>query len=315
VAEGTGVDWAHDTHNPWWGCTEVSPACDHCYAREWDSRFGGKNWGKDAPRRFFDENHWRKPLRWNKEAAEAQAMARLVGQPLPRRYVFCASMADVFEHYTGGPHDILEPWRLKLWALIKSTPALTWLLLTKRPQNIERMAPAEIREAHNAWFGTTVESPEFLWRLDALSKNAPRAPVRFVSMEPILARTSVAPFLSRGMTGTATADDGINWVILGSESGDGARPTDTDSYRLVISEAREARVPVFMKQAEYGAPGISVRPPGAPSEAEAPKWQDQGPHPAHVKRDLRMAPDGMRRMFKVVKKPYIDGQQIVEYPA
>lgn len=58
MGKETGIAWTDGTFNPWWGCVEVSPACDNCYAREWDARFGGEHWGKDAPRRFFGDKHW-----------------------------------------------------------------------------------------------------------------------------------------------------------------------------------------------------------------------------------------------------------------
>ncbi len=87
---------------------------------------GHQLWGTDAPRRFFSDAHWREPLTWNEEAGLARRRER----------VFCASMADVFERRAD-----LNPERSRLWQLIEATPNLDWLLLTKRPQNIERLVP------------------------------------------------------------------------------------------------------------------------------------------------------------------------------
>jgi Protein of unknown function (DUF5131) len=97
MAKQTGISWAHHTFQTWWGCVEVSPACDNCYARELaasplhgfseQGKRGFPIWGKDAPRRFFGEAHWREPLGWNRQAERA-------GE---RHRVFCASMADVLE--------------------------------------------------------------------------------------------------------------------------------------------------------------------------------------------------------------------------
>lgn len=121
MAENSGIEWTHHTFNPWIGCTKVSPACDQCYAEEWNRRYeGGKNWGPHADRR--KTKSWSAPLKWNREA-EAKGL---------RYRVFCASLADVFDNHKS----ILPEWRAELWLLIKATPHLDWLLLTKRPQNI-----------------------------------------------------------------------------------------------------------------------------------------------------------------------------------
>jgi len=128
MAKNSSIEWTHHTFNPWWGCTKVSPACDHCYAETWAKRVGQAVWGKESPRRFFSDKHWTEPIRWNADAvADGE-----------RRRVFCASMADVFESRAE-----LNPWRIRLWELIEATPMLDWLLLTKRPQNIGKMVPWE----------------------------------------------------------------------------------------------------------------------------------------------------------------------------
>ena len=98
-------------------------------------------WGKAAPRRFFGQAHWREPLRWNEEAGLAGTRER----------VFCASMADVFEWRSD-----LNEQRTRLWELIRNTPNLDWLLLTKRPQNIERLVPWRHDGPANVWLGTSV---------------------------------------------------------------------------------------------------------------------------------------------------------------
>lgn len=293
MGKNTGIAWCDHTFSPWWGCTKVSPACDHCYAEAVDARFsaGDQHWGPDARRRFFGEKHWNEPLAWNRAAAAAGT------NPL----VFCASMADVLERHgvvqkgVGSPSDVnrlivvddLEPWRLKLWGTIKATQHMRWLILTKRPQNIGRMVPPELRGARNIWWGTTIESPAYLWRADALIDNAGEAPVRFVSMEPLLEQTALRGRLDEG---------GINWVITGCESGDGARDTPTDWYRSLRDEARAAGRPFLLKQAPRGADGIAV---GDGS------W---------VKRDLRKGADGIRRNHPLVELPYLDGVQHAARP-
>jgi len=140
MAETTGIEWAHSTFNPWIGCTRVSAACDHCYAATLGHNRFGVEWGAGEPRRRTSPGNWREPIRWNKAAAAA-------GE---RRRVFCASLADVFDA------EVADEWRQDLFALIDATPALDWLLLTKRPK---LMAEWSQRQAlpSNVWAGTTVE--------------------------------------------------------------------------------------------------------------------------------------------------------------
>jgi protein gp37 len=129
------IEWTDHTFNPWWGCTKVSDACTRCYAEAFAKRTGHDVWGPEKPRRFFGPDHWAQPIKWDEAAAKA-------GE---RQRVFCASMADVFEDYTGPDRELLAAERVRLFALIKSTPNLDWLLLTKRPENWAEI----IRNARN----------------------------------------------------------------------------------------------------------------------------------------------------------------------
>lgn len=161
------------TFNPWIGCTKVAPGCAHCYAEAlMDTRWGKVEWGPNGTRVRTTDSNWRKPLQWDKEAKAA-------GE---RRRVFCASLADVFEDWSGPIRDqkgkLIYQWpnrdrialtheeaksppfipgnraatitvplsmndmRRDLFTLIDRTQNLDWLLLTKRPENIRRMMPA-----------------------------------------------------------------------------------------------------------------------------------------------------------------------------
>src|SRR5690348_736847 len=192
MGEGTKIQWTDHSFNPWWGCTRVSPGCEHCYAEAFAKRTG-LGWGVAAERRFFGDKHWNEPRRWN-AAAEKEGR---------RHRVFCASMADVFED-----RPELAPWRERLWDLIDETPWLDWQLLTKRPENVNRLVtPAWHTGAwpENVWLGTTVEDQRRAEeRIPELLNCA--AKVRFLSCEPLL--------------GPVDLDlDGIQWVIVGGESG------------------------------------------------------------------------------------------------
>ena len=130
MSEITGISWTDHTFNPWTGCTKVSPACDNCYAEALAKRspkaFG--SWLPGGARKRTSEAYWRQPLAWNRRAEKEGRRAR----------VFCASMADVFDN------QVPDDWRADLFDLIQHTPALDWLLLTKRPQNVLPMTRALI---------------------------------------------------------------------------------------------------------------------------------------------------------------------------
>ncbi len=212
MGESTAIAWTDHTFNPWWGCVKISPACDGCYAERDAHRYGfadgGGNgpelWGRHAERRHLSDAHWAKPLAWDRAAAAA-------GRPA---LVFCASMADVFE-----ARDDLDPLRARLWELIESTPNLIWQLLTKRPEQIPRRVPPywlsdSIEEwggwPSNAWVGTSVENQHYAELRIPRLLEVP-APVRFLSAEPLLGP------IDHDLTG-------IDWVIVGGESGPNARP-------------------------------------------------------------------------------------------
>lgn len=237
MAKNSQIEWTHHTFNPWWGCTKVSPACDNCYAELWAKRMGKQLWGTSAPRRFFGDTHWREPLRWNEEARIAQHRER----------VFCASMSDVFERRAE-----LNEQRKRLWALIEQTTNLDWLLLTKRPQNIERMAPWSDTWPSNVWVGTSVENQQIAeQRLPFLLKN--NAAVRFLSCEPLLGPLNLRSWFKRkGLYA-------IDWVIAGGESGPGSRPMHPDWAAGLLRQCQEFGVPFHFKQWGHWAPAELLR--------------------------------------------------------
>ena len=102
MGETTAIGWTDHTFNPWWGCERVSPGCQHCYAERFAKRTGNDVWGRTAPRRFFGPKHWAEPERWN-------AAALRDGLPA---FVFCASMADVFEDRRDLDGEIRTPAEL-----------------------------------------------------------------------------------------------------------------------------------------------------------------------------------------------------------
>lgn len=260
------------TFNPWEGCSRVSAGCQRCYAETRAKRFGTVQWGPNGTRRVASESYWRQPLNWGSEAETSGV----------RRRVFCASLADVFEDWTGlvvgadgeeryeregkffefGENDCpapgesgigLETIRRRLFRLIDATPNLDWLLLTKRPENVLRMMPKGYMPRPNVWIGTSVENQQAADERIPHLLNIPAA-VRFLSVEPMLGSIvfdsgwSVRgkPWVENGVP--AGVSDGIDWVIVGGESGHGARPCKVEWIRSIVKQCEGAGVPCFVKQ-------------------------------------------------------------------
>lgn len=232
MAKNSEIEWTHHTFNPWWGCKKVSPACDNCYAELWAKRMGHQLWGTKSPRRFFSDTHWREPLSWDEDA-------RLNGT---RERVFCASMADVFERRAD-----LNSERRRLWQLIESTPNLDWLLLTKRPQNIRRLAPWTEQWPVNVWLGTSIENQRLAEaRLPFLLEIPAR--IRFLSCEPLLGPLNLRPwFKKKGL-------HPIDWVISGGESGGHSRPMHPDWATRLLQQCQDFDIPFHFKQWGHWVP-------------------------------------------------------------
>lgn len=264
------------TFNPWWGCVKAGPECANCYAKAFDHRLNGGHWGKDAPRRFFGDKHWNDPVRLDRHAEQLGVRLR----------VFCASMADVFEHRP----DLVEH-RHRLWRLIAGTPHIDWLLLTKQPGNIERMVPwhnwagpeadalVEVLPPYkNVWLGVTAGTQAGAdERIPLLRRTG--AALHFVSYEPALEAVDFSEYMwpvhpqwqvrhgtlenalkvapetvTYHRQGLVSADARlIKWLIGGSESGPKARPAELDWYRAARLQCDRAGVPFLLKQfAENG---------------------------------------------------------------
>ncbi len=246
VAKNSKITWTHHTFNPWWGCQRVSPGCEHCYAEAFAKRVGQKVWGPQSPRRFFGDKHWAEPLAWNRAAEKA-------GE---RHRVFCSSMADVFEERAD-----LEPHRERLFRLIECTTALDWLLLTKRPKNIERCLPGNwtaLGCPGNVWMGTTCEDERRAHeRLPYLLMQP--AVVHFVSAEPLLEHLDISEYF--GEPAAERFGSSVSWVIVGGESGAGHRACDVRAITGVVDRCIARDVPVFVKQDAGPFSGLQGRIP------------------------------------------------------
>lgn len=238
MAEKTGISWATSTFNPWIGCSKVSQGCANCYAETlMDARINRVKWGtakRGGTRSRTSPTNWQDPLSWNSQAAISDQPWR----------VFCSSLADVFEDFETAETS-LEAMRADLFDLIEKTPNLIWMLLTKRPQNVLTMMPSRWRRygiariPDNVWIGTSIEdqktASERLPLLEAIPSK-----VRWVSAEPLL-----------GLIDLDNEDDTykwIDWLIVGGESGQRARPMHPLWAQRLYGFAKERRIPFHFKQ-------------------------------------------------------------------
>lgn len=228
----TQISWADAAVNFWMGCTAVSPACDGCYARALvQDRFGKAEWGGPGAgagtRTRTGATSWNLPFKLHRKAEREGT----------RPFVFVNSLADIFDNQV--PAD----WRREAFAVMRQTPHLVYLLLTKRPSNIVPMCNEAGGLPPNAALGTTCEdqprADQNLFFLE-MARIALRPLFTFGSFEPLLARVVIGPIAMPG------------WVITGGETDQGkhkARPTHPDWERSLRDQAASAGVPYHRKQA------------------------------------------------------------------
>ncbi len=289
----TGIEWADSTFNPWKVCTPASPeGCKNCYAAALSRRFGWGEYKAGVPRIRTSPANWKLPERWNREqfyqcsacgwrglasgpkARCCQCSADGVLVP-SRRRVFCASLADWLDN------EVPIEWLVDLLDLIRRTPNLDWLLLTKRIGNWRGRIDAAIeclddadpsdcivdRDALRAWLVAWRDGnpPANVW-LGATAVNQPEldrdgrkllavpARVRFLSIEPMLGAIDLNYTRMRiqaNRSQLARAINGevwIDWVIAGGESGPMARPMHPDWVRSLRNQCEAAGVPFLFKQ-------------------------------------------------------------------
>lgn len=247
MGETTGITWTDSTINVWVGCHKVSPGCKHCYAEVSTpirvKRAGGLEvWGANAAR--SETKSWERDLRkWNRQSAW-----HVEGR---RTRVFAQSLSDTFEDREGaclitatGARDTLDTIRARFFGVVERCHALTFQLLTKRPENILRMVPPSWLKAWPAhvWIGTTVEDQE---RAEERIPHLLRVParVRFLSVEPQIEAIDLSHWFD-----LRRASLPFDWIIQGGESGPKARPFDLAWARSMRDQCKAAGVAYFLKQ-------------------------------------------------------------------
>lgn len=212
MADSSSIEWTEATWNPVTGCVKISPGCKHCYAE----RLAGRLKAMGSPRyasgfeTAFHPEALLAPTRWKRS-----------------RMIFVNSMSDLFQDEV--PLSFIK----QVFEVMEACPQHTFQVLTKRP-HLARAASTELPWPPNVWMGTSVEHPDYLHRVREL-QQVPAA-VRFLSLEPLLARF---PRLTLS---------GIHWVIVGGESGPGARPIEPEWVREIRRHCERSQVAFFFKQ-------------------------------------------------------------------
>lgn len=296
MSSETSIEWTDHTFSPWWGCTKVHAGCKNCYAETMDARWAGKgkeHWGPSAARRMI-VGEWGKPGEWNRAAK------RKLGR---RARVFCASMCDIFEDFNGvvenqlgqrlyrdgedrvrtqeTPLPVTVVWlRWRVWELIMKTPNLYWLLLTKRPENIERMVPPAwlVKWPDNVMTGTSPCDQE---TADVCVPALLRTPgPHFLSCEPLIGPIDFAKIPDEWDRppghGSPTLLGDIEWVIFGGESGGGARPCNIEWIRSGVAQCRAAGIAPLVKQLGANVHWNGIGTPEEPVFPGAARREDVG---------------------------------------
>ena len=219
MARHSAIEWTDATWNPWRGCSMVSPGCARCYMFR-DMR----RWGLDPEVVVRSSlSSFLHPLSWHRSATQGGL------------FVFTCSFSDFF-------HPHADAWRLEAWDVIRQTPGLTYLVLTKRPELVAaRLPPGWPAGFEHVWLGVSVELQAYVWRIETILEVP--AAIHFVSAEPLLGPLNLDPFL--------VGSPRIDWVIAGGESDPserGPRWCAPEWLRSLRDDCRATRVPFFLKQ-------------------------------------------------------------------
>lgn len=208
----SAIEWTEVTWNPVTGCTKISPGCKFCYAERLAKRLQAMGVAKyrDGFSVAVHESTLGEPLKWRRP-----------------RLVFVNSMSDLF--HESVPSAFIEA----VFEVMNRASRHTFQVLTKRPSRVVELNRC-VRWTPNIWLGTSIESEQWLARLTLLKETGART--KFLSLEPLL---GPLPHLSL---------DGIDWVIVGGESGPGARPMEADWVRVIRDNCVASEVPFFFKQ-------------------------------------------------------------------
>ena len=242
MSRRSGIEWTESTWNPVTGCTKISPGCTHCYAERMAARL-------QAMGAYQYRNGFRVTL-------QPQALELPLSWKRPQ-LIFVNSMSDLF--HSEVPLEYIQ----RVFAVMKKAHWHRFQVLTKRADRLEMVSP-ELSWPVNVWMGVSVEAQAQVWRIDHLRKTD--AAVKFLSLEPL-----IGPLPDLQLSG-------IDWAIVGGESGPGARPMDPAWAMDIRDQCSAAGVPFFLKQMgsawakEEVVHGKTVRSQGDPKGGEWDLW-------------------------------------------
>jgi protein gp37 len=208
----SAIEWTESTWNPVTGCTKISPGCDHCYAERLALRLqamGQPNYANGFGL-TLQEHMLELPLRWK----------------LPQ-VIFVNSMSDLFHK------DVPAEYIQRVFDVMRRASQHRFQVLTKRSQRLARLS-SRLSWQPNIWMGVSVESREYTFRIDHLRETD--AHIKFLSLEPLL-----GPLTNLNL-------EGIDWVIVGGESGPGARVMRSEWALDIRDQCKDAGIPFFFKQ-------------------------------------------------------------------
>jgi protein gp37 len=212
MASRSSIEWTESTWNPLTGCTKISPGCKHCYAERMAKRLkamGQPNYANGF-RLTLHEESLQLPLRWKKP-----------------QMIFVNSMSDLFHK------DVPLAFIQRVFDVMRRAHWHHFQVLTKRSARLLELAPA-FDWPENVWMGVSVENSDYVQRIDHLRSS--HAGIKFLSLEPLL-----GPLPALDL-------DNIDWVIVGGESGPGARPMEREWVTDIRRQCQRASVPFFFKQ-------------------------------------------------------------------
>lgn len=234
MSDNTAIEWTDATVNFWWGCTKVGPGCDHCYAETWSKRTGESIWGAGVPRRKIKSavaTIYRLQNGASWWAADAE-----IGKfhSNSRRRVFVQSMSDLFDK------EVPDEWFAEAWDATSACTSLDIQIVTKRVSFIEKCLNGRVWPSHAGLIISIVNQEEANRDIPRLIELKRRLGIPWIglSMEPLLGPVILRPeWLAE-----------LDWVIVGGESGPGARPMHPDWARSLRDQCAAANVPFFFKQ-------------------------------------------------------------------
>lgn len=226
MGDRTKIEWTQATWNPWQGCHKVSAGCDNCYMYRDKGRYGQdpKVIVRSKPQTFY--------------------MPKSLMRLPPGTKVFVCSWSDFF-------HKAADPWRTEAWELIRNRPDLIFQIVTKRPERIMECLPLAWGPGwKHVWLGVSVEDQKTADERIPILLQTPAA-VRWISAEPLLKELTLVlylPVIERGRGGPIQSGGGLDWVVVGGESGPKARPMNIEWVRDILNQCAAAGVACFVKQ-------------------------------------------------------------------